>query len=125
MAKKQTLPKRKKRFNVKVIKVVCGDCEAVMDRWENPYDAKEDHIDTICPVCGMHIKHYTNTFYCVDESNRAYLEVNWDMTLEKKKEFLEKEKDYWDRVKAQREEFDKFERDLQKPIEEDGKEQAQ
>ena len=108
MAKKQPLPIKKKRFNAKVIKVICGDCQAVMDRWMNPNDETEEHFETKCPVCGMHIKHYINTFYCIDENGRSYLEVRWNKDLDWKKEFLQKEHNYYENKKAQKEEYDRI-----------------
>jgi len=103
MAKKQVLPTKKKRFNVKVIKIICGDCNAVMERWINPNDTTEEHFETRCPICGMHIK-----FYCIDENGRSYLEVRWNKDLEWKKEFLEKEKNYYENKKAQKEEYERI-----------------
>lgn len=108
MAKKQPLPKRKKRFSIKVIKVVCGDCNVVMERWENPYDKSEEHFESRCPVCGMHIKAYEGSFHCIDENGRAYLEIKWNKDLDWKKEFLKKEIIAWENRKKQREEYDKI-----------------
>ncbi|MCP4762612.1 MAG: hypothetical protein GY870_12600 [archaeon] len=109
-----SLPKRKKRFKVSVIKVVCTDCQAVMERWVNPYDEKEEHFETRCPVCGMHIRHYEKTFYCIDESGRCYLEVQWDKDIEWKTEFLKKEKNYWDEKIRQAKEFEDFSKEFNK-----------
>ena len=108
------IPKRKKRFNGKVIQVVCADCQAVMERWDNPYDPKEEHFDTRCPVCGMHIRHYEKTYYCIDVNGRCYLEVKWDKDMEWKEDFLQKEKNYWEDKKMQKEQFEKFQEEFEK-----------
>ena len=111
-----SMPKRKKRFKANVIKVVCTDCQAVMERWKNPYEEKEEHFETRCPVCGMHIRHYEKTFYCIDENGRCYLEVKWDKDLEWKKEFIKKEENYWADIQHQREEMKKFQEDFDKKM---------
>lgn len=112
MAKKHPLPKRKKRFNVKVIKFVCGDCNAIMERWNEPYAPTEEHFYVRCPVCGMHIRVYDQTYHCIDENNRCYLETKWNKDLEWKKEFLKKEKNYWENKRKQQEDFDAFQKTM-------------
>lgn len=118
------LPKRKKRFAAKVIQVVCTDCQVVMERWENPYEQKDEHFETRCPVCKMHIRHYNKSFYCIDVNGRAYLEVQWDKDMEWKEDFIKKEKNYWDKKAQQAKEFEEFSKEFAKAdmeFEADGK----
>ncbi|KKN90850.1 hypothetical protein LCGC14_0224330 [marine sediment metagenome] len=99
-------PKRKKRFNVNAINVICGDCNILMKRWNEPYQVDEDHFYTKCPKCGMHIKHYKKTFYRIEENGRIALEIRWDKDMEWKKEFLQKEENYWTNRRNQEEEIE-------------------
>ena len=122
MSKIRAPPKRKKRFNVKVIKFVCGDCNAVMERWSNPYTSTEEHFYVKCPVCGMHIRAYEKSFHCIAENGRPYLEIKWDKPLEWKKDFLQKEKNYYETKKRQQEDYDAFNKSLEEEYENDMKE---
>lgn len=116
MTPKKVLPKKRKRFPMKVVQVVCGDCNALMERWDNPNDSREEHFETRCPECGMHIRHYEDTYLCIDTNGRAYMEVKWNKDLEWKKEFLQKEKNYWENQKRMRKEYDELERQLNEGI---------
>jgi len=120
--KQLTKGRKKKRFNVRVIDIVCGDCKKKMLRWKNPYEQKEEHFETKCPKCGMHIRHYEKTFYCIDEKGRSYLEIIWDKDLEWKEGFLKKEKNYWERILQNRKEMDEFNKAIDAEVLRDMKE---
>lgn len=104
----KTLPKPKKRFNVNAITVVCGDCNVLMKRWDEPYEPTEEHFYTRCPKCKMHIRHYENTFFRIEENGRVSIEIRWDKDLEWKKEFQQKEKNYYERMKQEKKEMEEF-----------------
>lgn len=106
MSKIQNPPKRKKRFNVNVIKIVCGDCDAVMERWNEPYEPMEEHFYVKCPVCGMHIRAFKGSYHCIAENGRPYLEIKWDKDMEWKKKVLQTEKTIWEAKKKQQKEID-------------------
>ncbi|KKN25345.1 hypothetical protein LCGC14_0885520 [marine sediment metagenome] len=120
--KQLTKGRKKKRFNVRVIDIVCGDCKKKMLRWTNPYEQKEEHFETKCPKCGMHIRHYEKTFYCINEHGRIYLEIIWDKDLDWKKEFLQKEENMWAARNQRNKEMDEFNKAMDAEILKDMKE---
>ncbi|MFW9875899.1 MAG: hypothetical protein ACFFG0_22585 [Candidatus Thorarchaeota archaeon] len=108
--KKSRKPIRSKRFPVKTIQFTCGDCDKLMVRWNNPYEPKKEHFYVKCPECGMHIRVYEHTYHCIDVNGRCYLETRWNKDIEWKKDFLEKEKNYYENQKRQREQMDELQR---------------